>query len=427
MKWGDYKQMISAVLLLLVILVLSIYAYLNAILYDPIGDSILIIVCAIMLLARILYGHEIKINRVEAFFVCVYIFLAFFSATIPFSKYVSLQWFDSSSFRLLVFLIVSSMYNQFTPVEYRWLRYLLVIFYLFILSYIMLDISDHAEKKWLAFITPFSTVLEHKRAWFGWNSKYIASWLVLLCWGAVSVIWSDSIKHRIVTCLVFLITFIVVFQLPSEGAQVALCFGFLVFLIQIIFPHKWYYRFCGVILLSIYVVPLMFALHCSKIDVLEKNLANIESARGLDAIVSVRSVIYGSAAKIILARPILGYGIGSPASIPLEKKVEPVFEDYDNKNILPGKHPHNFVLWFMIEFGIIGLLLLGSVTFYYFYSFYKKRTNRSDVEFSMPLLFSFLTICSFSYSIWQADIVIFLLLFVILLKIDWNHQENMNY
>jgi len=98
-------------------------------------------------------------------------------------------------------------------------------------------------------------------------------------------------------------------------------------------------------------------------------------------------------------------------------KGENVITPIDGHPIFPGGHPYNLAFLFFVEHGVFGLLFLLSIIYSLFKYICREANTYSGVEYVIPLIMAYQVIHLFSFAIWQADIVILLTFFFILVRI----------
>jgi O-antigen ligase len=111
----------------------------------------------------------------------------------------------------------------------------------------------------------------------------------------------------------------------------------------------------------------------------------------------------------------IGKGFGSTLSLNiiqfLPEHPSPSNEWLESHETFPGNHPHNLVALFWLEFGLIGASIL---------TFFINRANKVMVKLvndsdSAPYIMSIITtatvLFSFSWSIWQTDVVLTYIMF----------------
>jgi hypothetical protein len=130
----------------------------------------------------------------------------------------------------------------------------------------------------------------------------------------------------------------------------------------------------------------------------------------------------------------LGYGFGSTLALPIHSFLPELDFQNDARDwlvgmqhdgLLPGGHPHNIVALIWLDWGLFGALLISFFA-YKFYTWLMPYIEcHQKGSFIIGLLSSALVIFSFSFSIWQTDVVITYAMFFVsvMIIISNKHAE----
>lgn len=414
------NQWLQNIFLALIIIIPTFYAYLNARLYDPEGDCVFLIIFFIALTRYLLKEKEKNYyNKAVLFFFWAYLSLSIISLILPLSDYSSYKWFEISVVRIGCGVLIVFVLVQLTTGERNFLRFVLFPLCLFTAIYAILYSHDITQKSWLSFLTPFEVIDESARGPLGWNSKYFASWLVILTWGTVGIHWGKTFKNKILATLTLLVSAFAVFVLPSEGAMLAMVLSsILFFMLNILPPEKSYYLYLFTSLTAV-VLPFILVLYFALFPISSYEPAPRDKSLIMRSVIT-RGYIYAYSSDLVRQKPFMGHGFGSARHLPFPQGKN-VHKSWGEN--LPGGHPHNLVFLFLIEHGLIGFLFLLTSTIYFYNYLYSRAETHSNAIVALPLLLSFQIIFSLSYSIWQTDNVLLITIFFLLMKLNVTESD----
>jgi O-antigen ligase len=127
-----------------------------------------------------------------------------------------------------------------------------------------------------------------------------------------------------------------------------------------------------------------------------------------------RILLFETASNAIKNQWFLGYGFGSTLSLQIADYLPEAissttsFSLYSDEynGLFPGAHPHNLIALIWLDFGLIGAMLFT----FFIYRFYRWllpiMNDREIAPFIIALIVSAVVIFSFSFSIWQTDVVL---------------------
>lgn len=402
-------------LLALLVIFPTLYAYLNATLIDYIGDGFFQIFLMISVALFLIRGKQ-HISRTVIRYLWVYLFWSFFS--ILYADYASLNWFGPSFFRLGFCVIISCVLVELKGGDRIFLRNLLFSITIILSVFVILDHYGFFDKRWLSFITPLEVFEQKDINAERWCGKYFASWLTLLVWGAVALFWSAGGKgKKILAIILFCCAIIAVSKLPSQGAILANGVAFISFVLLNIFDFKKYrILYCCILLFPVIVSFLLLSiLTFSPVASGSDTAEEMKKIRGLNSIIS-RVNLYNDAAEAFKKKPLVGHGFGSVRSLYFSNGGD-VINPKTDRLVFQGGHPHNLGFLFFVEHGVFGFIFLSLVVYSFYRYIYSQSIIYRGVEFVIPLVMSYQMIHFFSFAIWQADIVILLTFFFLLVRI----------
>jgi O-antigen ligase len=188
-----------------------------------------------------------------------------------------------------------------------------------------------------------------------------ASYIVILFWCVFA--WLLVSRKFIFVALLTIITIFTVLSLESQSSSMALIISIAVLPIILLFGKK---ALKAMMLLSIFaVITVASVAYKIQPQILFETLPNIPNSAS-----EYRLYIWSFTADKAMESPILGWGLNSARSIPVNE------DDY----VLGGRHPlplhpHNNVLQLWLELGIIGLVIF--ITFLVFQINSIKNMNYS--------------------------------------------------
>jgi len=236
-----------------------------------------------------------------------------------------------------------------------------------------------------------------------WNEKYHAFWLMFLAWIAISNTWKNDTRSKLLTTQLLIYASIAIFSSHSQSSQFALILAIIIFFISK-FSMKGIWKF-GVIAFIAYILlfPVLWQLFpFSQFEWIPERLY-------------IRFLLFETASNGILDQWFCGHGFGSTLTLPIAPYLPESTSPTDNtlaslangyNGLFPGAHPHNLIALIWLDFGLIGAMLF-TFFIYRFYRWLLPIMNDRDIApFIIALIVSAVVIFSFSFSIWQTDVVL---------------------
>src|SRR5215813_5487376 len=219
-----------------------------------------------------------------------------------------------------------------------------------------------------------------------WNQKYYAAWIVFFMWGTISFHWRKNTLGASLVTGIIILTGIAIFTGYSDSAKGAFIFSLIIFMIMHIKYSRWLLLWQSSICLYILTFPAVWYLLSSG-WLSSVKFINLNNA-------DFRVNLYNFAANAIREHWLWGYGFGSAPAVLTPFPVG------------TGGHPHNIVLYFWLELGILGAALLA-VSVAALLSFIHNTTRgRHNAPAVWALFSSGLVIFSFSFDLWFPGIVL---------------------
>jgi len=387
----------NSLLLFSMLVFYSGYAYFYARNVDKYGDVILVVML-LFAIPRIGFLQEIRVSRISLFFFLTFLFMCLIGVLFPESIYASTSWFKKAVGRLLLSIGILSASSCVTRVDLNVSRYAGSALSVILSSIAILVSTGVVAKENLALFPSFSVVL------FGWNDKYHAFWFVFFMWFIVALMWRRGKASTLLSLVVMSLTFWAVFLTSSESAQLSLVVALLVFLFCHIRIGRMKYGVYAVLFFLMFIPPIAWILP-SALFPCDWSVFSLDIPQGIAS----RIPFYDTTIKLFLNKPLLGYGFGSSLSIPVPPEL------FGGSSVLPGGHPHNIVLLFLLEHGMVGYCWLFSAMFMLFNYTYKSVEKYRGAPAVWAMLISAQIIFSLSFDMWQPDVVmIYTMLFVLL-------------
>jgi O-antigen ligase len=219
-----------------------------------------------------------------------------------------------------------------------------------------------------------------------WNEKHVSYWLIILMWGVVAFHWRASRLGTVVAASAAVLTGFAVFGSYGDSARLALGVSLVVFAIMHV-PYRHWLRLAQA-LVCVYVLAFPWAWE----RIPASGLAMIGSIP-LNH-VRFRTDLYDYSVGLIGRQWLGGYGLGS---------AEGLLRPFP---LATGGHPHNIVLYFWLELGLLGavVLALAAVALLGFV----HRTTRSEPR--GPAVWALVSVgivvSSFGFDIWLPGVVL---------------------
>ncbi len=174
---------------------------------------------------------------------------------------------------------------------------------------------------------------------------------------------------------------------------------------------KKYAAFITVLFLSIFFISFYLYLKDSLTSTLYRLLLFLEPGMGTSA--GTRMDYYLTSEKLWVLKPLLGYGIGS----------WPILKGLPDMN----SYPHNLIFEILVELGLTGLILFGSIVFVALKGF-KRSHNSRNIFLGSVILMMFVN--AFVGAMLSGDIndnrIIFALLGLMAFEEDGNEKQGMH-
>ena len=384
----DLKKYSLALLSFAVFFVFTGYVFLNARLKENYGLTVMLFL-VLLVLPRL---AEQKGRGYRKFFVSLFwafFGLSFASVLFPPSEYANMGWLVMAFLRLVCSsIIIMSMLNL-SEADRIVLRWGLAICCLVLAGCSILQQVGYGVQEALGGLSPFK--IDQSM----WHEKNLAIWQLLLMWGSIALLWRRSVFSTGLACLVALVSIIAVFLSSSESAQLAAAAGMAVFiLVHFLQRDRGQMRIMYIGLAGVLLVPFLWVCLAPVKPLLGSLLPDIEA-------ITNRMDLYDYTASLIHKELVLGYGFGST----LFMQVPPEATGFWF-TAFPGGHTHNLVLQFFVDHGLLGLIMIASLTSLLFYYVFETATDERKAPAIWSLLFSGFILFSLSYSIWMADIVL---------------------
>lgn len=208
--------------------------------------------------------------------------------------------------------------------------------------------------------------------------------LALMIWGLVPWLWRNGLKYAFPAAWAFLL-WLIVFHGESQTASAALFIGGGVFFIAHFAPRSCFYLLAFLVPAGIMLSPWLTQIVFDAFNAAESDKAWNVLGKRLD--------IWDAVARRALESPFYGHGIEAAKHI---TDFDFSGRHYDKHEIL---HPHNNVLQFWLEFGVIGAMALSA--FLVFVLQRLRRLQGIGYASSMGLFAACLTVSAVGHGFWQ--------------------------
>lgn len=241
-----------------------------------------------------------------------------------------------------------------------------------------------------------------------WNEKYHSFWLVFLAWTALflSSSFCNTKRKKIVVCLIFTYASVAVFTSYSGSARLAWILSCCFFMISKVNPKPFLKILTLLFILYLILFPFFWQIFPASCW---------EWADSIYSRCFGRFLLFETASNASFDRFFLGHGFGSTLSLPIHDYL-PELPNYNAtldrlknnnpSNLFPGKHPHNIISLIWLDFGLIGAIISSYFTYRFYLWVVPVAGNQHHGPYIIALLSSALVIFSFSFSIWQTDVVL---------------------
>ena len=390
----------------------TIYSFLFAQNIDTIGNTFLLFLSFIAFYG--VYNTFIPQYFINTF---IKIFLFYFGFSLL--TCVSEIWlFSDNNWTFLSgykFLFCSLILSLFFSTKYSSLRFLRIttVSCCLVLSTFMIIQNTGLDLK--HFISSFYIGVVNTN----WNEKYHTFWLIFLSWSSLflsSLVICINKKYLlIITILVYTST--AIYTSYSDSAKFAWIISIFVFLLSQV-NAKVLFKYLSIcIIFYILIFPFVWQIFPSSCW---------EWTNSINDRIFRRILLFETASNAIMDSLFLGHGFGSTLSLPiysflpeldLQNEALDWLAGVQHDGLFPGSHPHNIVALIWLDWGLIGALSIS----FFAYKFYKWLIPHIECHakgsFIIGLLSTALVIFSFSFSIWQTDVVIIYAMFFVSLMI----------
>lgn len=240
-----------------------------------------------------------------------------------------------------------------------------------------------------------------------WVEKAFDFWYILLLFGNLSFYSLKNKKDFSIILLLMLVSYYTIYNSYSKSALVALSLGICIFIFFSFISIKKQHINKAIWIFVLYIIfsPILFSL--------------VDLSSYHPRLVS-RNQIYHTAASLIQAHPLFGYGFGSTLTIHLKDIVESSKIPLYYINTFPGGHPHNLSLLFWLEFGIFGAIFLAYYIHKLLYLIVQKTYATNTLPALLALFVEFEILTSFSWSIWYPQVLLTFAFFAVMLTLSMN-------
>jgi O-antigen ligase len=250
-----------------------------------------------------------------------------------------------------------------------------------------------------------------------WNEKYHSFWLVFLTWTSIFLTSTCFRKKKanLINLLVLVYTTIALLTSYSNSAILAWIISLCIFLLSKFNAKLLWKSLSLFIAFYILTFPLIWQLFPA---------SYWEWTNSVHDRTLIRFLLFETASNAILDNWIWGHGFGSSLSLSISPYL-PELTTHNNRlewlshygGLFPGGHPHNIVALIWLDWGIIGVF---SILFFVYKSYFwlmPMMVIQQKGPFINSLIISALVIFSFSFSIWQTDVVMTYAMLIVSLMI----------
>jgi O-antigen ligase len=219
-----------------------------------------------------------------------------------------------------------------------------------------------------------------------WNQKHFSFWQVFLTWGVIAFHWNKGRLGTFIAISVTVLTGLTLSMGYSDSAPVAFGLSLVVFILMHLPYRGWLRIGQALIWLYVFAFPWVWSLiPASWFSVIKSIPLNN---------VGFRVDLYRFSAELIQEQWLVGYGFGSAAPL-----LQPFPFD-------TGGHPHNIVLYFWLELGLFGAIVLAQALTTLLTFVHNATHDQAHAPAVWALVSAGLVIFSFSFDIWLPGIVL---------------------
>jgi O-antigen ligase len=242
-------------------------------------------------------------------------------------------------------------------------------------------------------------------SWDLWTEKYYIYWQLLLLWGCTAFFtWRRKADRPAILVMLVLTVILIWFSGRSARALGILGCGLAVYFLLSTLTVSLRWLKVGVALMVLWwgAAPwLLKVLDLSRID------RRVEE----------RTLIYRASYDLVQQQPWVGHGFGNARHL-THSDLPELFGHH-----LPGGHPHNLGLLFWLEYGFAGAVFLCCATWYLLQRLIKCAHARPIWPALAALIVTFVAMVSFSWDIWDLQIILFYAMFAGLVLLIFNVEE----
>lgn len=369
----------------------SIYAFFFARNIDSIGNSFLlgISIVALISFSYVEFRSPMLIGATRN--VCLFSLLCFSTTVFPIWTNTEPNWSYSAICKCILGLTVVMLFSVKGSNRINTQSFWIIFLFLCVLM-ILQNFEFYIKENLNYFLLECSMG--------AWNEKYHTFWLVIFFWPAMYSI-RKCFKYK--KLLLFSFALIATLSSYSESAKLALIISIIIYFASNYNPKTiWKIIYWGLISYVLFFPFLIQFLNLSSMDWVYDRLYD-------------RFLLFEVASNAIMQNLFIGKGFGSTLSLNiiqfLPEHPSPSNEWLESHETFPGNHPHNLVALVWLEFGLIGASTL---------TFFINRANKVMIKLvndsdSAPYIMSIITtatvLFSFSWSIWQTDVVLTYIMF----------------
>jgi len=378
--YRENKMMLFRKMIILSIVFLySVYSFFYATLDSLLGYKVMLTLSFLAFLTLFPAKQPFFSKRIVFLYLC-FLGLSGASVFLPFSEYANIDWLIRAIAMLLLSSVIVASFANYDDRDATFFKWGLFVCLLTFVSAVALHQLGIPIKEVFPEFARFKPALQE------WNEKYYSFWLVFLMWGTISFLWRKNTLGTFLTIGIIVLTAIVVFTGYSDSAKIAFILSIIIFIVMHIRYSKWPFLWRSLIYLYIFIFPLIWILLPSRWSDFIKSI-NLNN-------VGFRVDLYSFSASIIQQQWFGGYGFGSASAL-----LKPFPFD-------TGGHPHNIVLFFWLELGVLGACLLALAITALLSFIHKATHDRENAPAVWAILGSGLVIFSFSFDIWLPDVVL---------------------
>src|SRR5437763_5490243 len=383
-----------------IIYLYSIYSFGYASLDPALGYKVLLTLSFLALLTLFPSRQALISKKVGFIFLC---FLGLSSLSVSFhpSQYADI---DSLIRSLAMLLLSSTIVASFVNYDQRhntlFTRGLVGCLLVLVLLVILYQFGIPVKKAfpgYAGFEADFSP----------WNQKYYAFWLVFLMWGIIAFHWRKNTRSTSLAIAIVILTGIAVFSGYSDSAKVAFTLSIIVFMVMHIKIGIWVRLWQSVIWFYILSLPFVWSLLPSSWLYFIKSI-NLHNA-------DYRVDLYSFTAIMIRKHWFWGYGFGSASSVLTQFPIE------------TGGHPHNVVLLFWLELGVLGAFLLAIAVSALLSFIHNTTRGRKHAPAVWALCGAGMVVFSFSFDFWRPAIVLLYGMWLAVITLSCQSTTNNSY